>query len=757
MKRFALLLVLAACGSTPAPVVTPMLPGDGAGHTAPPPPATVDAAPPDPWAGRTDLIQLPPASAPQPVAMPEITAFKLKNGLQVYAIHSERLPVTSFQIAVKAGRRQEPRARLGVSELAADLLVSGTKRHDAAAIAKAIESVGGTVAADSTFEATLLSCSVLARDAKTCLTLVPEILETPTFPERELKATRDSMIGAVRQRLSDPAGLAAAHTQNLLWGPDHVRGWVTTDAAIASLTREDVLAWHKAWFVPANTMLVVSGSFDPKQLPATLERAFGGWKSSPVPPTPQFQEQGLSGSRIRLVDMPGMTQTFIRVAQFGIAHDDPQFFDALVWNYALGGSPDSRLAKAMRVDAKGKPRGGPAYSASTSFDRNADRGTFLAQAIVRNREAVGTATQLVAEIAKMAKAGPTDAEVRAAIANVAGSYGLRFQSAADLGAALLTAELHGYGTEYLANFPMAVGQVTAQSAAASAAKILTPASYVMVLVGDAKDLEPQMKAAGWRYELVSSGETLGPIATGEAPPPPTVAAPKYTAQQIAAAHALVEAALVAKGGKAQLQALKAFRLVASGTTTMGPQVVPVQIERLFVVPDKLRIDATLGGQVKVIVAVNGNSGWQLAPDDSGQKMALTEVGGPNMVSVDFERWRDPELILLHAADPKAVIGTGPDVQVNGKQQSVVRLRAPYGAIDVSIFIDQATKLITKMSYSEGTADETDEFSDYRLVDGLQIAHHRHSIGGGRDTTLEIKSVDLKPPVDLTLFDKPAAP
>lgn len=746
-----------ACGSKPAPVLAPMLPGEGTEHTAKPAPIPTATAAVDPWAGRTDLIAPPAAPAPQPVALPAIASFKLKNGLQVFAIQSDRLPVMSFQLAVRAGRRQEPRSRLGVSELTADMLVRGTKQHDGAAIAKAIESVGGTIAADSTFEATLVSCSVLARDARTCLSLLPELLQTPTFPEAELEGARAMAIGSVRQRLADPGALAGAHLQNLLWGEQNVRGWITTDAAFAALRREDLVAWHKAWFAPSNTLLVVSGAFDGKQLKADLERSFGAWKSTPVPPTPQYQEPGLSGSRIRLVDRPGQTQTFVRVAQFGIAHDDPQFFDATVWNYALGGSPESRLARAVKLDATGAPRVGPSFGASSSFDRNSDRGTFSAQTIVRNGEAVAAAKQLLAEIAKMAKQGPTQAEVTTAIANLAGTYGLRFQSAADLGAALVTAELHGFGTEYLANYPTVIGRVDAASAAQSAAAVLTPSAYVLVLVGDAKDLEPQLKKAGWRYQKVSASEGLdGPrdadVVAGTGTPP-VVSDPKVTA----AARALVDAAITAKGGRAKLEALKAFRMQATGTTTIGPQSVPVDIERLFVVPDKLRIDATLGGRVKVTVAVSGPKGWQLAPDQTGQTMQLTEVGGPDMASVDFERWREPELILLRAAAPTAQLSTGPDETIAGRPQSVVKLRAPYGNVDVSIYLDKVTKLITKMAYREGTQDETDEFADYRDVDGIKVAYSRHSTGGGRETKLELKAVDLAAKWDAQAFDKPSAP
>ena len=741
MRRLMLLsvMLLAACPAKPKPAPIPTLPGDGDQNVAKPPTA-VKPTMNDPWAGRTDLIAPPAPKPPAAIELPAMDSFKLANGLQVFVIKNDRLPVASMQLAIKAGRMHEPRARLGVAEFTADMIVKGTKRRSAIAIAKTIDFVGGTIAADSTFEATLLQCSVLARNLKTCLDLVPEMITQPAFPEDELQKVREKMLGIVRQRLDDAGQLASAHVQNLLWGPEHVRGWIPNEQSVAAIRRDDLVAWHKAWFVPGNAMLVVTGDVDPKRLKLDLQRAFGGWRKAPVPPTPQYKEVGLSGSRVRLVDKPGQTQTHIRIAQFGIKHEDPRFFDTLVWNYALGGGGfSSRLMKVVRVE------GGKTYGASSSFDRNVDKGSFVAQTFTRNKEAVATTKLVLSEIAKMAKDGPNEAEVAAAVANIAGGYGMRFQAVADLGAALIGAELHGFGREYLSNFPVAVGKVDVESAKRAASEILDPRSYVIVMVGDAKDLEPQLKKEGWKYQKVSFTDPITPpIAVPEAPVDPKVRA---------AALKIVDAAIAAKGGRAKLAAIKAIKMVATGTTTIQGQTVPVEIERTVMLPDKLRIDATLMGRVKVIVGVDGRKGWQLAPDPTGQKIQLTDIGAADFASIDFERWRDPELILLRASEPNARLQPAADETIDGKPHHHLKLRSPNG-IDVSLFIDKQTKLITRMKYSEGAAEEVDRFSNFKDVNGIKVAHTRHSGGGGRETKLELKEVVIDPKVDAKLFEKP---
>jgi len=179
---------------------------------------------------------------------------------------------------------------------------------------------------------------------------------------------------------------------------------------------------------------------------------------------------------------------------------------------------------------------------------------------------------------------------------------------------------------------------------------------------------------------------------------------------------------------------------------------------VFVVPDKMRIDATLKPaqrEVLVSVGVNGKSGWQRGPDGQTGQYAVVEITGNALATIDFERWREPELILLKAIEPQAKLTPLADDTVDGKPCAVVKLRSPFTDVDVELYIDKKTKLITRMSFSDGGNVESDDFSDYRDVGGLKIAYKRSTNGGGRSTQLELKAVDLDPKVDPTIFDKPA--
>jgi zinc protease len=747
VKKLALLVAIAsACGPKSTTPITPTLPEDGTAHVAKPPTPAEPAKAPDPWTGRTDLIAAPAPKEPQKLVLPPVERFTLPNGLQVMVVSDKRLPVVSMQLAIKAGREDEPRAQLGVAEFTADMLVKGTKKRKALDIAKAVDFVGGGVSVDASFEATIASCKVMSRNLSMCLDVLPDIIINPTFPADEMARVREQLLAQVRQRYDDAGTLASINVQNLLWGDQHVRGWVLDEASVRATQADDLKKWHDTWYSPSNAILAVAGDVDAKKLKADLTRAFGGWKAIKTPPHPKYPDPKLSGVRIRLVDKPHQSQTHIRVGQLGIRHDDPRFFDTLVWNYVLGGGEfSSRLMNVVRV------KGGKTYGASSTFDRNLDRGSFVAQTFTRNSEAVATTKMLIDEIAKMAKDGPTDAEVADAIANITGSYGVRFESASDVTGALLGAELHGFTDQYITDYALRVGKVDAASAKAAAGEILDPRDYVVVLVGDASELEPQLKSAGWKYEKVAFTDPIGHGQPEAAPPPPSD-------KEQAAAKKILDDALAAKGGEAKVRAVKSVDMVAKGaisaTQNGQTQSMDVTVQRRFASPDKIRVDVQIQappGLVAIAYAVTGTSGWQQSPQ------GVVDIPADQLMVLSQQEWTDPEFVLLRHKDKGATLRPLPDQKIDGVDCNVVNVTSADGKLTTTMFIDKQTHLIKQLAYPDQGGVTFDVFDDYKDVDGIKVAQHRINKNEVEAIDLEVQTIKLNEKLGDDVFARPKGP
>lgn len=733
-------MAAAGCGPKSSSSTIPALPGDGNANTAEPP-ASVDKPTDNPWANRDDLVEAPPIKEPSPLALPPIERFTLKNGLPVVVVKSDKLPLVGMQLAIKAGDAESARDKMGIASFAAMMLSKGTRARDALKIAETIDSVGGSLAASADYESTVVSCSALANDLGTCLALLPDVTVNPTFPDKEMDEVRRQLLAVVRQRTDDAGQLADAHLLNLLWGDQHPRGWPMSARTIGAIQRADLAAWHKSWFKPQNAVLMVVGAVETRTLRPSLERAFATWRPGKLPARPALQEPAPTSARIRLVDKPGQTQSHIRIGQPGIAHNDPAYFDVVVMNYVLGGGAfSSRLMKVVRSQE------GKTYGASTTFDQDLTRGSYVATTFTRNAEAVATTQLVLQEIAKMKEQGPTESEVKDAITNRAGSYAIRYQTASDIADAVLTAQLHGLGDEFVRTYPLEVAKVTPESAKQAAERVLAPQTLALVIVGDAKDLEPQLQKARWPYEKVGhlepvagyerEAEKLGPVD------------PKAEK----AGRELLDKALAAKGGAARMAKLTSLTITAKGKIIVGPQELPAELVRRYQAPDRLRMDITFamgGAKAEVVTVLSGDKAWNKQP-----QTGLQELPPAAVVELRKQIWRDQEFVLVRHKEPGVQVAAMGEQTVDGKKLLAVRIAQPSTGTAMIVYLDPRTYLPARMTYSDGGVESVETYADYKAVDGIQIAHSRRT--ESPDATLEVEVEDalLNATLDPSLFSKP---
>jgi hypothetical protein len=269
---------------------------------------------------------------------------------------------------------------------------------------------------------------------------------------------------------------------------------------------------------------------------------------------------------------------------------------------------------------------------------------------------------------------------------------------------------------------------------------------VVVLVGDAKDLEPQLTRTGWRFEKVKLTDPISQVAAVASQPAPDPA-------QLEAARKIIDAALKAKGGETRLRTIKALSMIGKGATTIEGAQMPVEVSRWFLLPDHLRIDVTIDPPgdtpaATIQIGVDGDTGWQRSPE------GLQDIPADDLGSVEFERWREPELVLLEARDPQAVVRPLPDSGIDGKVYTTIRLSTPFG-IDLVLAFDKQTMLLRRMTYTISGETNVDDFTDYRDVGGVKVAYKRVSTAGGRTTTVDLSKVEINPKLELGTFKKPA--
>ena len=112
--------------------------------------------------------------------------------------------------------------------------------------------------------------------------------------------------------------------------------------------------------------------------------------------------------------------------------------------------------------------------------------------------------------------GPTAAELDKAKGYYAGSYPFKLQTAGGVAQALVAADLHGLGAGYVRELPLRLAAVDEAAAKAAAGALLQPDAMLVVIVGKAAAIEPQIADKGIAYEKIGFKDPISAAARAAA-------------------------------------------------------------------------------------------------------------------------------------------------------------------------------------------------------------------------------------------------
>ena len=113
------------------------------------------------------------------------------------------------------------------------------------------------------------------------LDMVSDLARNPKFAPEELERQRQQILSGLKVGYEDPDYIAGMVFDRLVYGfHPYGRPDSGTPQSISSITRDDLLAYHKAWFGANNAILAIVGDISHEEAFAGAERAFGKWGRS---------------------------------------------------------------------------------------------------------------------------------------------------------------------------------------------------------------------------------------------------------------------------------------------------------------------------------------------------------------------------------------------------------------------------------------------------------------------------------------------
>jgi zinc protease len=426
------------------------------------------------------------------VQLPPSVQFTTSSGLRVIAAQRGPLPLVSIRLSVRAGSALDPSGKRGISDFTARLLRRGTRSYGAEALNEQIERVGGTLSVGAGEDTLALHLSAPSEQLVPMLKVLASMICEPTFPAKEVRTARERLLAGIANELDDPSSLADRALLSNYWG-GHPYGHDPsgTQADVESFTRADVIRFMKARVGPAVSLLSVVGDLDPQALRGQVDRAFKAFRGGPkdaeiVSPL----DRKKLGAEVVVVDKPDQTQSQVRLAGPGMARKAPEFMAAKVVETLLGGGFTSRLMEAIRVER------GLSYSVGAAFDRHWSDGMFLISTFTKTESTREIIDVALGEVKKLREKGPTADEVATAKKLLIGLYPLRFETNDSLAATFAELKLLELGEDWVARYRSRIDEVSLDALRDVAQRYLFPEPPLVVVVGQAKAVVPQLKGLG---------------------------------------------------------------------------------------------------------------------------------------------------------------------------------------------------------------------------------------------------------------------
>jgi len=294
------------------------------------------------------------AGGPTPSAgeEPLVETYVLGNGLTVVIRPNPSSPVVAVQAWVKAGSTTETASRAGMSHILEHMAFKGTKRRGPGEIAREVEAVGGEINAYTSFDQTVYHITLSGRYLENALDILADTLGNSVFDPAELAREREVILEEVRMNEDNPGRVVSkalfreAYKVHPYGRP--VIGFVDT---IRMTTREDLLAYFHANYVPGNMVLVIAGAVDPKTSRPLIEKTFGRLPAGSAPEAPRPVEPPQRETRV-VVKERDARRAYLEMGFHGPSMRDPDVYAWDLLSMILGSGETSRLYRGVK-DGKG--------------------------------------------------------------------------------------------------------------------------------------------------------------------------------------------------------------------------------------------------------------------------------------------------------------------------------------------------------------------------------------------------------------------
>ena len=434
----------------------------------------------------------PPEPAPSPtLKVPAWTTTTLDNGATLVVSARRDLPLVSVTINFLGGAIQhEDPAKLGVAAFAAQMLSEGTATRSGDQIAQMQQMLGTSIRTSIAGESGSVGFTALSDKLDAALDLTADMMLDPSFPAEALERLRAQRLVQLTQNKDRGPAISSDVFYKTIYG-DHPYGRIVSEQTVRAITRDDVVAFHRAYFTPGRANITVVGDVDPARVKASVERAFARWSAGGEKPTFAYPAAPAPrATTIYLVDKPKAAQSSVIMGLPGPPRETPDYYAIAVMNNILGELFQSRLNALIR-EAKGY-----SYGVDSRFNFGRGPGAFRAFGEIVTAKTDSALLDFLAELRGVQGGKPfTEDEIKSGKESLIQALPRRFESVEGTAGAISALYVQGLPNDYYQQLAARVNAVTADDLVRVAKAYIDLAKMYIVIVGDRSVIEEPLRRA----------------------------------------------------------------------------------------------------------------------------------------------------------------------------------------------------------------------------------------------------------------------
>ncbi|CAK0761464.1 zinc protease [Gammaproteobacteria bacterium] len=417
---------------------------------------------------------------PVTATTPRIQHWKMDNGVRVYFVEAHELPIVDLQVVFDAGSARDDAAHPGLASLTNGLLDQGAGAWNADALAEGLARLGARTDTSAGRDMAAVSLRALAQATilRQAVDFLAAIIVHPTFPPDACERERSRTLTAIEEEKQSPDSVVGNAFYRAIYGNHpYAHPSLGTAEGVATLTREDLVNFHRRAYVGRNAVIALVGDLDRAAAEALVARVVGGLPAGeaapPLPPVPALT----STVGTETIPFP-TTQTHVLSGLPAAWRGDPDYFPLYLGNHILGGN-----GLVSRISTEVREKRGLSYSAYSESQPMRVAGPFVMGVQTRN-DKVGEARQVLQQtLEKFVQEGPTADELLKAQQNITGGFALHLDSNRKVTEYLAMIAFYSLPLDHLDRFKSNVEAVTVAQIRDAFVRRIDPTHLATVVVG----------------------------------------------------------------------------------------------------------------------------------------------------------------------------------------------------------------------------------------------------------------------------------